>query len=52
MFWLSREGHGAGFFDFDSDYADRLQDACKKIGEAGAYVGDDGKIYFLSEPLN
>jgi len=46
-FWLTREGHGAGFIDFDSEYADRLSEASGVFGEADAYVGDDGQIYFM-----
>ena len=42
-FLLSRNGHGAGFFD---DYNDILQDICRKFGSIDAYIGDDNKIYF------
>ncbi len=41
-FWLSRNGHGSGFFDEDLD---ALQDAAKRYGEFDLYVGDDGVIY-------
>lgn len=47
-FWLSRNGHGSGFFDsehFANDIRDRLQDAARKFGNCDLYVGDDGKIY-------
>lgn len=50
-FWLTRNGHGAGFWD-DPDYyggqdnADALSDIAGKFGEVYAYVGDDGKAYF------
>lgn len=47
-FWLSRNGHGTGFFDEDTipeDAQDRLQDAAKAYGEVNLYVGDDGQIY-------
>jgi len=39
---LSRNGHGAGFFDDNNDV---LQDICRKFGSVDAYVGDDNKIY-------
>lgn len=48
LFWLSRCGHGAGFFDRDEipeEVRDRLQEAARKAGERYAYVGDDGKLY-------
>ena len=44
-FWLSRNGHGAGFFDSGAEHADALQDATKPYGSVDLYVGDDGKVY-------
>lgn len=46
-FWLTRNGHGAGFWDGDwpEDIEDALTDAAEKFGEYGLYIGDDGKIY-------
>ena len=46
-FWLTRNGHGAGFWDGDwpEPQASRLTAACKAFGEVDLYVGDDGKIY-------
>jgi len=41
-FWLSRNGHGAGFFD---DYSDKLQEIAEKMETIHIYVGDDGKVY-------
>ena len=41
-FWLSRNGHGSGFFDEDLD---ALQDAARAYGSFDLYVGDDGVIY-------
>lgn len=33
-FWLTRNGHGAGFWDRDlGEVGDRLTEACKKFGE-------------------
>lgn len=52
-FWLTRNGHGAGFWDGDWDsvdndgaeYGDRLTEAAKSFGECTLYVGDDGQLY-------
>ena len=46
-FWLSRNGHGAGFFDGDyGDKGDELQKLAKSFGEVNPMLGDDGQIYF------
>ena len=45
-FWLTRNGHGAGFWDGNYEYGDELTKLSKKFGEINPYVGDDGKIYF------
>jgi thioredoxin reductase (NADPH) len=43
---LSRNGHGAGYFDRDlGTVGDKLQDAATELGEFQLYVGDDGKVY-------
>jgi hypothetical protein len=49
-FFLTRNRHGAGFWD--RDYAEtgrtvlaRLTDAAHVYGETWEYVGDDGKVY-------
>lgn len=45
-FWLTRNGHGAGFWDGDwPERGKELTVASKKYGEADLYVGDDGYIY-------
>ena len=45
-FWLTRNGHGAGFWDRGhGDIGDRLTEAAKVYGEAVLYIGDDGKVY-------
>jgi hypothetical protein len=46
-FWLTRNGHGAGFWDGDypQEAGDRLTDASKAFGEVNLYVGDDGQIW-------
>jgi hypothetical protein len=46
-FWLTRNGHGAGFWDGGYEEADgkKLTASAKKFGEHNLYVGDDKKIY-------
>src|ERR1700678_2832670 len=46
-FWLTRCGHGAGFWDGDwpEPAASRLTTASRKFGEVNLYVGDGGSIY-------
>jgi hypothetical protein len=45
-FWLTRNGHGAGFWDGDwIQHGDKLTGISKTYGSVDLYVGDDGKIY-------
>ena len=45
-FFLTRNGHGAGFWDRGlGDIGHQLTAACKPYGSQDLYVGDDGKIY-------
>lgn len=45
-FWLTRNRHGAGFWDRGlGDLGRRLTDAAQAFGECDLYVGDDGKLY-------
>ena len=46
-FWLTRNGHGAGFWDGDYDKAagDELTRLAREFGTINAVVGDDGLIY-------
>lgn len=45
-FWLTRNGHGAGFWDRGlGALGDQLTAACKTYSSIDLYVGDDGKIY-------
>ncbi len=46
-FWLTRNGHGAGFWDrgLPHELGRALTDASKAYGSSDLYVGDDGKIY-------
>jgi hypothetical protein len=46
-FWLTRNGHGAGFWDGDwpEPYAEVLDKGAQCYGEFETYEGDDGQIY-------
>lgn len=46
-FWLTRNRHGAGFWDGDLPDAlgKRLTDAAHAYGECGLYLGDDRLAY-------
>lgn len=46
-FWLTRCGHGAGFWDGDwpEPYATTLTSAADAFGNVDLYVGDGGLIY-------
>jgi len=46
-FWLTRNGHGAGFWDGDwqEPAGAELSKASKAFGEINLYVSDDGKLY-------
>ncbi len=48
-FWLTRNGHGCGFWDGDwlEPAATKLTEAAEKFGTFYLYIGDDGKIYGL-----
>lgn len=46
-FWLTRNGHGAGFWDRGLGVlGDKLSETAKLCGSRDAYRGDDGLIYF------
>ena len=45
-FVLTRNGHGAGFWDRGyGKLGEMLTEACKPYGEMNLYIGDDGWIY-------
>lgn len=45
-FWLTRNGHGAGFWDRGLDaLGDRLSAIAEQMGGRDLYLGDDGLIY-------
>lgn len=49
-FWLSRNGHGCGFFEVDygtEEQCEKLQASAQSYGEVCLEVGDDGLIYAI-----
>lgn len=45
-FWLTRNGHGAGFWDRGfGKTGEKISDAARVYGEVYLYIGDDGLIY-------
>jgi hypothetical protein len=45
-FWLTRQGHGAGFWDGDyGDIGDQLTDVADLSGTVTYVAGEDGKIH-------
>ena len=47
-FWLTRNGHGAGFWDrseLSQEDQDKYTEGAKSFGECDLYVGDDKKVY-------
>jgi hypothetical protein len=52
-FWLTRNGHGAGFWDGDwpEPAATQLTDAAHAYGEFDLYVGDDGMIHAMQSDV-
>ena len=52
-FWLTREGHGAGFwetFDWEEEAGKRLTQASKEFGSFYLYVGDDDHTVYGDVP--
>ncbi len=47
-FWLTRNGHGTGFWDGDwrSEVGERLTKASEKFDTIDILVGDNGTLYF------
>lgn len=45
-FWLTRNGHGAGFWDRNlGATGDKLSELAQVYGEVYLYIGDNGLIY-------
>lgn len=49
--WLTRNGHGAGFWDrgYDDDIEKLLVGLSKELGFTDIYVGDDDLVYLSGE---
>lgn len=48
-FWMTRNGHGVGFWDGDwpAELGQKLTTLSKSFGECTLYIGDDGRIYLF-----
>lgn len=48
-FWLTRNHHGAGFWDGDwkKEVGEKLTTSAHTFGEIDLFVNDDGKIYLM-----
>lgn len=45
-FWLTRNGHGAGFWDRGlGELGEALSDLARSFGSSDLYIGDDGLAY-------
>jgi hypothetical protein len=49
-FWLTRNGHGAGFWDrfatgIGASFGRHLTEKAEPYGTSDVYAGDDGKVY-------
>lgn len=47
-FWLTRNHHGAGFWDtgeWEATLGKKLTESAHSFGEMSLYIGDDGKIH-------
>ena len=49
-FWLTRNGHGAGFWDrftrgVGQSFGNHLTEKARPYGESYLYAGDDGRLY-------
>lgn len=48
--WLTRNGHGAGFWDRGlGAQGDSLTAICEALGEVWSYVGDDDQLHLTGE---
>jgi hypothetical protein len=49
-FWLTRNGHGAGFWG-DNDYTEEvgkvLTEISDELGNVDIYIGDDGEVHII-----
>ena len=51
-FWLTRNGHGAGFCRGLKGIGEVLTQHSKTTGESQIYISDDGKVYFTNLPCH
>jgi hypothetical protein len=50
-FWLTRNGHGVGFWDRDlGEVGKKLSDIATNLKGSGLYIGDDNQLYFSNLP--
>ena len=47
--WLTRNRHGAGFFDHSYENEQKLTDAAQTLKEVDLYINDDMKLSFSNE---
>lgn len=49
-FFLTREGHGSGFWDrgYSKEVGEALTNAARAMGEVWPFVQEDGLVHFLS----
>lgn len=45
--WYTRNGHGAGFFDYNYENEDRLINAGQNLKTKDLYIGDDNQLHFF-----
>jgi hypothetical protein len=47
-FWLTRNGHGAGFWDgdYEESIGNELTELAKSFGSKDLYIGDNNQLYF------
>lgn len=45
--WLTRNFHGAGFFDHSYENEEQLINAAKNLKSQDLYLGDDGYLHFM-----
>jgi hypothetical protein len=43
--WLTRNRHGAGFWDRGLPHGEELSEIARAYGESDLYIGDDGQLY-------
>ena len=49
--WLTRNGHGAGFFDghYDEEIEEKFLNASREMGSVDLYINENGKLSFSNE---